>query len=88
MKLNPPETAPKKGAIFAKFNGSQLLPAVWDSNGHAWNVAMTFAIKVNVKPLPVQFESINILPERLTGWIPIPRIDEKGNVAWPSPSLT
>jgi len=80
MKLNPPETAPKDGTeILAIFDDGQYLhSAVWNNSSSVWMVA--FGLDTGyfaVCPFP---------SDSLSGWLPMPEIDNEGTVTWPSAS--
>jgi len=78
MKLNPPETAPKDGVILAIFrNRCQLLPAVWVKPMNFWAVAVTEDTDEGRRFLERQYFD----PKLLRGWMPMPTIDDEGNVA-------
>jgi len=89
MKLNPPETAPKDGCQFlAVFGSDAILPrlASWvgertgglpvhcsghlDMHGHWAAVVSTSS----------GFITMYWKEENLHGWLPMPKIDEEGNV--------
>jgi len=73
MKLNPPETAPKKAtAIMACVNGIDLYPAVWNVAAKVWLVAYA-TLGGHFAVCPIPYKSV-------TGWLPMPQIDEEGNV--------
>jgi len=79
MKLNPLETAPKDGrTILALFEGGKYLySAIWCNDRETGTGCWTVALG-----LDNGFFSINPLPNRkLTGWLPMPQIDDEGNWA-------
>jgi len=73
MKLNPPETAPKDGTeILATFYKSkQLQPTVWNIKDAVW--LMAFAYEGSFLIFSAQMKA-------MTGWLPMPTIDDQGNV--------
>jgi len=73
MKLNPPETAPKNGSVFiAKFGGHERLWLTFrNSRNDGWIVAMK---------TETGFTSAYSDDEFLSGWLPMPAIDDEGNV--------
>jgi|GEM_PF-2477322 len=87
MKLNPPETAPKDGTIIlALFKTTKnLVPAVWclfqDSFGEHeyWDHACT-AINEDEPEFIYGFDSVKHYEYEMRGWLPMPKIDDEGNV--------
>jgi len=79
MKLNPPETAPKDGTlILAKFGRRELEPAVWISRYREWKVSRFHKPK-DWGDLPT-FVCWEFEEDKLRGWLPLPNIDDEGNV--------
>jgi len=82
MKLNPPETAPKDKRfpeeILACFNEGDFLlmsMAVWNDEAGKWLVAQR-----NRSHPPSSFETLFRNDRNMTGWLPMPKIDDRGNV--------
>jgi len=87
MKLNPPETAPKDGTIIlALFNSSRnLAPAIWclfqDHLGeHDFWIHACPLIDKDEPEFIYGFDSVKHFEWEMRGWLPMPQIDEEGNV--------
>jgi len=78
MKLNPPETAPKNALILAAF-GTDLFPAVWNERSCAWDLACVESL-IDGGRKWYEFELDEKEREEITGWLPMPTIDDEGNV--------
>jgi len=78
MKLNPPETAPKDELILALFGQVKYLyPAVWNDRYGIWEFAVrAYAPRGNGSQVEAEEEWDN----ELTGWLPMPQIDDEGDV--------
>jgi len=73
MKLNPPETAPRDGTtILIHLDKLKICPAAWSVSDHVWMVA--HAAK------EWQFRVFPVSHKYVTGWLPLPQIDDEGNV--------
>jgi len=82
MKLNPPETAPKDGSVFLGRFGCRLyLQAAMyttfedEDSDRPWHWVAALPVKERGSLLNQVFG-----PYVLTGWLPMPKIDEEGNV--------
>jgi len=80
MKLNPPETAPKDGEILASFDNVFLLLATWNFFESAWSVSILHTRTVGSYPTQIWYKSHVIEHKHLRGWLPMPKIDDQGNV--------
>jgi len=71
MKLNPPETAPKDGSVILVWFGKYKtpLPVTWSDNAYMW-----------VVDVGARGAKTHLFPDSLRGWLPMPQIDEEGNV--------
>jgi len=84
MKLNPPETAPKDGAgtaIMGDFGTDRIMYAVWNGYEQKWLCA--FSQSKCYMPLPkgdFHIEKTYHPHSDLRGWLPLPTIDDEGNV--------
>jgi len=75
MKLNPPETAPKNGNVFpAYFKLGPIRPAIWNDK---YGVLVTV---LGMGQDDTYFESQDRNPDEMIGWLPLPTIDDEGNV--------
>jgi len=80
MKLNPPETAPKGAMILADF-GHGLVPAIWSSYDKDWSVAEVEAYCPGDSYDEYRgFTNSEDNRLEMLGWLPLPKIDEDGNV--------
>jgi len=86
MKLNPPETAPRHNrfsdVILACFSDASfhfMCSAVWNAGAEKWLIAQRNRSHTS-------FETLFEDDRNLTGWLPMPQIDDEGNVTWPSTS--
>jgi len=78
MKLNPPETAPRDGTgILISFDQKPMRYAFWNRTYERWIVAFY---------QEGEFISPHIRHERLDCWLPMPQIDNEGNVTWQTAS--
>jgi len=80
MKLNPPETAPKNAFILADFGHRFLLLAIWSEPDSAWSTAMSAASQIDGEEWEMYFETETFQHKYLRGWLPMPEIDDEGNV--------
>jgi len=80
MKLNPPETAPKNKFILADFGYGFLLLAIWSEPDSAWSAAMSNGNLIGDEEWEMYFETETFLPQYLRGWLPMPQIDDEGNL--------
>jgi hypothetical protein len=74
IRLNPPETAPKNGAIIlAEFGDGRLMPAMWCFYSKVWVIAMPTVDVVTAIPTYERF-FLNETeePNRIRGWLSIP----------------
>jgi len=75
MTLNPPETAPKDDFILGVFNQEKrMYPVVWNHDEGTWQ----FVVRSSYPYCTVA--SYLEWTDKLTGWLPLPKIDEEGNV--------
>jgi len=84
MKLNPPETAPLDGTMFlGRFVISKHLEYLVHKNDllpTMWSVATChFRAVKNIKGLG-RFSNQCLQLCELRGWLPMPQIDDEGNV--------
>jgi len=84
MKLNPSDTAPKDKFILADFGHGWLLLAIWSEADSAWSAAMPGSSQIGDGEWEWEryFETETFLPYNLRGWLPMPKIDDEGNVTW------
>jgi len=80
MKLNPPETAPKNEVILADFGEGNFMPAIWNPADRNWSTVLTVDTDPRFPPQTVYFEDTAMEPRFLRGWLPMPQIDDQGNV--------
>jgi len=79
MKLNPPDTAPKDALILAAF-GTDMYPAVWNELCWVWDIACAEnLIQGGRKWYEIEIDEKE--REEITGWLPMPTIDNEGNAA-------
>jgi len=79
MKLNPPETAPKDRLILADLGHPyiRLFPTVWNKYNGTWEIFRVSRTQMfNGSVLDHAAED----SDWLLGWLPMPQIDENGNV--------
>jgi len=82
MKLNPPETAPRNSLVLGHFKGvAAMIPMIWDYEYERWIVPwlMEEACEGSSGVMRV-FRNNYFRSGALTGWIPMPGVDEDGNV--------
>jgi len=80
MKLNPPETAPKDRVILADFGYRHLSPAIWSPYGERWCIAAIAQAEYGDEEPEMYFENECFMSPRMRGWLPLPKIDDEGNV--------
>jgi len=90
MKLNPPETAPRNALVLGHFKGmTTMIPMTWDYVFACWVVprekAQVYRDRSNDRGA-VSFRNDDLHPDALIGWLPLPQIDDEGNVTWPTAS--
>jgi len=81
MKLNPSETAPKNSVILGKFGDNPyMLAAIWNPMFGAWSVARPrIVVSLDDGTTSVTMDEYSTL-NRFVGWLPMPQIDDQGNV--------
>ena len=74
IRLNPPETAPKNGAIIlAEFGDGRLMPAMWCFYSNVWVKAVpTVEVVTEVPTYERYFENQSEQLTKIRGWLPIP----------------
>jgi len=85
MKLNPPETAPRDGSTFlADFGWQALSSTFWNDFKKRWRVAVAYPRlrirKGEVIGAEYRYVNLNIYEREMVGWLPMPQIDDQGNV--------
>jgi len=84
MKLNPPETAPLSRVIIGHFkNRKNMVLTIWDAGLGRWFVpifAHEYHPEVNKVKSVRLFNPQTYLKSELLGWLPMPKIDDEGNV--------
>jgi len=87
MKLNPPETAPRDEMILGRFHIRRgPHPTIWDPFREWWVVltlSQTLHLGMNKTGMNKTeriFRSAFFPKEALRGWLPMPTIDDQGNV--------
>jgi len=84
MKLNPPETAPHDSLVLGHFKGmDSMIPMAWDYVFACWVIprekAQVYRDQSNDRGA-VSFQNDCLHRDELTGWMPMPTIDDEGNV--------
>jgi len=78
MKLNPPETAPRDGTMILAKSEEGIFRAAWSECHRYWIVGKF--IKNSGKPASIFFKVSGFKHEEMIGWLPLPAIDDEGNV--------
>jgi len=82
LKLNPPETAPRDELILGRFHSRRgPHPTIWDSFREWWVVlTLSQTLHLGMGKTERVFRSAFFPEQALRGWLPMPTIDDQGNV--------